>query len=226
MPKLNNIEEYLGKKFNRLTIAYDLGILHKNTYGRSVLAVCDCGDIKEYFLSVIKNGEVKSCGCLRSELSAQRKITHGLYGHPIYKLWYLVKYRCYDKHDSGYKNYGAKGVTMCEEWKNNFISFYNWCILNGWQKGLQLDKDKLSPYKTGKMYSPELCCFLTSKQNMMHRSNSVEATYRGQTKNLSEWVSILGLDYKLIKDRYKKGWETTRNFETPCIVKYRNKSAI
>lgn len=66
---------------------------------------------------------------------------HGLSKHPLHNVWHGIKCRCYGKSSKGYNNYGALGVIMCDEWKNNFKSFYDWAISNGWEKGLQIDKD-------------------------------------------------------------------------------------
>src|SRR6185437_1452535 len=166
----------VGIKHNRLTILKDLGVFNRKRY---CTAICECGVIKDYLYASIKHERTKSCGCLRIESNRRCHHTiHGLSNHPLFKIWSDVKKRCYNIKCKAYKNYGGKGVIMCDEWLNNFKCFYDWCINNGWEKGLELDKDKLSPYKTGNIYSPEFCCFLTAKENMKYRSNSVVIEYK------------------------------------------------
>lgn len=214
---MHNVSDFIFKKFGRLTILEDLGIPDK-TKGRQVMAICDCGSVKAYQLSGIKFRKYKSCGCLKNELFAKIINKHGLYGHPIYKLWVGIKSRCNGKH----KDY--IGVSMCEEWSNDFLIFHDWCVRNGWQNGLQIDKDKLAPTKIGKMYSPEFCCFLTRQENLWYKRNSTVIKYMNESKCLGEWVKLFSLDFKLAWDRiYKRKWSVERAFTTPCLEKYRNK---
>lgn len=83
--------------------------------------------------------------------------THGLNDHPLYRKWNGFKTRCYNKNNPKYHRYGGRGVIVCNEWVNNFKAFYDWAILNGWEEGLQIDKD-IKAHKLGKeglIYSPE-----------------------------------------------------------------------
>lgn len=205
----------VGQKFNHLTITEHLGLIN---HIRMVKAVCDCGIEKEYRLfNIIGKVKTKSCGCYNKEVTAERNkqfATHGLTGHPLLGVWGTMKSRCYDETDSNYINYGARGVTVCKEWFDDVIVFYEWAIANGWRKGLQIDKDKLSPNRVGVIYSPETCCFLTPKENMMYRRNSRMVEYKGQKKSLAEWASVLNISYKLLDSRYQAGWTADRMFET------------
>lgn len=221
--KITDLSHYIGRRFGSLLVLEDLKLRGK--HGSRVLkTICDCGKEKIAVVAYLLCGKTQSCGCLKSRLSAERGTKHGLYYHPLYRLWHMVYDRCYNPKNISYCNYGAKGVVMCDEWKNDFMSFYNWAILNGWAKGLQIDKDKLSSEQVGKIYSPEYCCFLQRKENMWHRGNSRMVEYQGQTKCLAEWASVLNLDFKLLSGRYKKKWNAIKMFETPCNEKYRNKT--
>src|SRR6185503_1916158 len=94
-------------------------------------------------LSSIRSGNVKSCGCLLVEHLHTKVHKHGLSRIPggLYRLLNVMKSRCYRKGTDAYPNYGGKGVIICEEWLNDFMSFYNWAMANGYKKGLQIDKD-------------------------------------------------------------------------------------
>jgi hypothetical protein len=89
------------------------------------------------------------------------------YKHPLYAIWNGIKQRCYSIKRKDYENYGGKGVTMCDEWKNNSTSFIEWCINNGWNENLHVDKDKLSKQLNifPAIYSPETITFLTPSEN-------------------------------------------------------------
>ncbi len=112
----------------------------------------------------------------------------------IYNSWHNMCHRCYyPKHES-YKNYGAKGVVVCEEWKTNYHSFLDWSLANGWKPGLQLDKDIKG---TGYLYSPETCLWVTRQQNRNAQKMPM-GSQRSDSKLTERKV-------KNIKLRYAKG---------------------
>jgi hypothetical protein len=88
--------------------------------------------------------------------------------HPIYHLRYTIMTRCYNASGSDFRFYQGRGIKVCDEWKNDFIAFFKWCIDNGWQKGLVLDR-----INNSKDYTPENCRFITNSENLkkMHKDN-------------------------------------------------------
>lgn len=109
-------------------------------------------------------------------------------------------YRCSDKNRI---SYGAKGVTVCEDWIENINSFCEWAINNGWRKGLQLDKDIKG---TGMLYSPEFCCFVTPKVNGNNKSDTRRYFYQNKYLSVPEISSISGINKKTLYSRvYKTG---------------------
>lgn len=116
---------------------------------------------------------------------------------PFYKIWQTILQRCYDKESSSYKNYGAKGVTVCEEWQNyqNFASWYN-NTRRIWMEDWVVDKDLL--FKHNNIYSPTTCCFLPNKiNNALTKRDSKRGDYpigvylKSQTKNGKVYNSII-----------------------------------
>lgn len=155
----------IGDIFGRLTIISDPDKKYR------VLAKCECGKIKDYYVYSITGGDATSCGCYRKERIIESKTTHGLTKHPLYRIWNKIKERCYCKTANSYSDYGGRGVTVCFEWLNDFKIFYQWAISNGWKPGLQIDKD-IIPKKMGiptNLYSAEMCCFVTSLENNRHQ---------------------------------------------------------
>jgi len=104
------------------------------------------------------------------------KITHGLSKrnavHPLYWVWRSMISRCHNPNDTIYRNYGAIGIKVCDEWRNDIKVFYNWAIGNGYKKGLELDKDKLASTKPGKLYSPKYCSFITHAENNQNKKTT------------------------------------------------------
>lgn len=196
----NKIINLLGQKFGRLEVIEYKG-LNKHNHA-TWLCKCVCGEERIVESGNLRRGHQVSCGCQSLENRVAATTTHHLSGHPLYKIWAKIKERCNNENCKSYKNYGAKGVRMCEEWKNDFEAFYNWAIANGWRKGLEVDKDK----KGTKIYSPGTCSILTRKQNANAKTNNVLLTINGETKTAAEWADIVKIPAQIIRRRIREGW--------------------
>lgn len=127
--------------------------------------LCDCGKIFIAFKSNITSGHTKSCGCLRSKNARQLFTTHGKSGARVYRIWIEMIHRCYLKSDTNYHKYGSKGITVCDEWKNDFQAFYDWAMANGYSDELTIDRID------GKgNYCPENCRWTTYQQQNKNRT--------------------------------------------------------
>lgn len=208
-----NPHDCVGKKYNKLTVIEMLG--YWDGY-RHCIARCDCGVVREHNFQSIKNGVTKTCGCILKEHKGSGG-THNLTKHPLYEVWRGMRQRCYYKKAPMYYLYGGAGVKVCREWRSDFKAFYDWAINNGYKAGLELDKDKKSPYKTGRIYSPKYCTFLTPKENIRLRENSIFIKYKGEKKTLIEWCEILDINFKRARNRYYSGWKVKDILETPVM---------
>lgn len=144
-----------------------------------------------------------------------RNRTHGLNNTPIYNLWHCVKQRCYYKKHIGWKHYGGKGIKMCDSWRDDFKSFYDWCIDNGYKKGLTIDR-----IDSNGNYCPENCRFVTYKIQGNNRCTNVFLEYENERKTISQWadderckVNII----TLMKRISSYHWDTKRAIETPKL---------
>jgi len=210
------MKDYVGKKYGRLKITANLP--NNKRHLHKVTAICDCGTIKDYYLSNVTSGKTVSCGCFNRQMSSERykvlNLSHGLSSHPLSRVYAAMISRCYDANDISYKRYGGKGVTVCDEWLDDFISFYNWAINNGWQEGLQLDKDING---NSKLYSPETCIFVTRKINCRNRTTNNFITHNGQSKTLAEWCEVYNIkNHSMVLGRIQCGWDIKRALETPA----------
>lgn len=114
--------DLIGRRFGRLFVLY----LHSHDNGSVWVCRCDCGKIIITKTSKLNSGEKKSCGCLLIETRNKFKndiIIHGNYNHPLYQIYFDMKRRCYDKNKKDYKNYGGRGIAVCERWKSDFLNF-------------------------------------------------------------------------------------------------------
>jgi hypothetical protein len=203
----------LQKKESRLTF------ITQTVFGRKAKALyrCACGTIKEIQISNVKRGTTYSCGCYKKE----QDVIHGLYQHPLYKVWIGIKQRCYYINSISYPNYGAKGVVMCDEWLHNPKAFIEWGLKNGWEKGLQIDKD-LKAKELGLealLYSPERCQFVTPKINSNERKNSRFIEFNGKTQTIQQWSEELGiLNATLTRRIQKHKWPIEKAILTPVKI--------
>ena len=152
MPETKDIT---GLKFNRLTAIQFEGKVNGKVH--LWLFKCDCGKEVIKRKPYVTSGHLKSCGCLQREAVSNAFKIHGLTKHPLWKVWMGIRARCYNVNSQEYHKYGERGVKMSKEWAESFKPFYDWCILNGWRKGMHIDKDILSK-KLGlkiPVYSPE-----------------------------------------------------------------------
>lgn len=154
---------------------------------------CDCGNETVVAGNNLSQNITKSCGCILSEITKSRSTTHGLRKHPLYSIWSGIHQRCSKEYSISYPRYGAKGVVVCKEW-HDFKAFYEWATANGWQKGMQIDKD-IIPKKLGipaLLYSPETCCIVTGKENIRHASTTKLTLEQAiEIRNSTEKVSVL-----------------------------------
>lgn len=112
-----------------------------------------------------------------------------------------MKDRCYNRRCSNYKNYGGRGIKMCDEWLNDFMSFYNWAMSHGYIEGLTIDRIDVNGN-----YEPNNCRWVDMKQQQRNRTDNRYFIINGETHCLSEWCEILGLKYRTVYSRLQRGW--------------------
>lgn len=195
---VKEVSEMIGKKFGRLTILEECEERDKYHY-KVYKCKCDCGNIIYVNSNKLKSGNTKSCGCLKIE-----KLTkHEKCNTRLYSIYYNIKSRCYNEHYRDYKDYGGRGITVCDEWKHDFKNFYNWAMDNGYKEGLTIDRIDVNGN-----YTPDNCRWATLKQQGNNKRNTVYLTYEGKTRSLSEWADELGVKYSRLYTRYRRKWTT------------------
>ena len=188
-----------GQKFSRLTV---IRRATNNPRGEARWeCVCECGSGKTIIAisGNLKNQHTRSCGCLTKEA----KTTHGLRHTPEYRVWDNIKRRCYSEKHKSYSDYGARGITMCDEWKESFEAFYR-------DMGPRpTQQHTIDRRENDKGYSKENCRWTTWEEQANNRRNNIYYELDGKTKTLAEWCRDLSLPYSAIYTRMKRG----ANFE-------------
>lgn len=101
----------ISGKYGRLLIVEEV----KGTpYSRNFLCKCECGNAITVSLNRLLSGNTKSCGCLKKDTNKEKWTIHGLAGSRLYRVWSSMKERCFNQKDTSYKNYGARGISVCE----------------------------------------------------------------------------------------------------------------
>ena len=160
---------------------------------RKWLMECECGRQTEVWTSSYKCRPSKHCPSCAMSINNTK---HGKRDTKLYNVYYGMLGRCYNAKQKDYKHYGARGIQVCDQWKEDFMSFYDWANSNGYAKGLSIDRKD-----NDKEYSPSNCRWV--KQNIQVRnSRKLRSTntsgYRGVTKKGGKWITRITVDYKRI----------------------------
>lgn len=188
-------EDLTGKRFGKLTVLEIAENKSKTDKHKRWKCLCDCGNYTVKSSAHLKDGNAKSCGC----------INHGLSHTRLFTIWASMKDRCYNKSHNQYKNYGARGITVCDEWRKTFLSFYSWALNNGYTDELSIDR-----INNDKGYCPDNCRWATMKEQQNNKRTNRVITYCGKTQTLTQWAEEIGVNRNTLLYRLKRGWTIER----------------
>lgn len=158
--------------------------------------------------SRVLSGHIKSCGCLRKT----SKATHGVADDPFYHTWWSMMQRCYNPNHHQFKNYGARGIKVCEPWHDP-INFINWAKSTIGNKVKSLSIDRIDTHGN---YDPENCRWATAKQQANNRTNNTCYSIDGVTKTFTEWCNLYNISDNVAWERINKlNWSPKEAFSTP-----------
>lgn len=184
---------------------------------------CDCGNIKIVRRSDFLSGKSKSCGCLIKEFNSNRttnlkesnvslskrlgvdlKIVN-----KILSSYKAMRYRCYNPNHVSYKNYGKRGIKVCDEWLYDRSKFLEWAVNNGYREGLSIDRIDVNGN-----YEPSNCRWATTSEQARNMRNNVEIFYNGERFILTDLSKKLHIEEKILRPIAKRGielWDSGRN---------------
>lgn len=213
--KGENIVDKTGERHGRLTVVS----LSDKRSGRKTYwnCICDCGNEK-----VVRSDSLKvtqSCGCLKREQDMNNLgiiNNHGMTKHPLYGRWNAMINRCENKKSHAYKSYGARGIKVCEGWKD-ILKFIDWAENNGFEEGLTLERIDVNGN-----YEPDNCEWIPMEQQHYNKTTSVKRTIDGITLTTMQWAKKYnipnykvsnakrdGLDINDLIKQYKDNTEVT-----------------
>lgn len=227
--------DLIGQRFGNLTV---IGLHHtiqryrngkKSGLFHYYDCLCDCGNHTVVLDENLKDGNTKSCGCYRKTFKVKPKqpkidtrIKHGKTHTRLFGIWMSMRNRCLNPQCKDYKNYGGRGIIVCPEWLEDFMSFYDWAINNGYDEDLSIDR-----VNTNGNYCPENCRWADRYMQQNNRRCCKYASYNGETHTLREWSRITGINHCTLSARINKyGWDVELAFTTkPHQNKRRKKDA-
>lgn len=189
-----------GQQFGRLTVEHRVFEGTKNSRWQ---CRCICGSVTTIYRSALINGLTQSCGCLRREVNAARIKTHGMAESLEHLLWQAIRRWCGQPSDPAWKNYGGRGILVCDRWNRSFVSFM--ADMGARPEGATLDR-----FDGNGHYEPGNCRWATYEQQARSRRSTVWVTYLGLTMSLAEACSLTGVKLGTAVSRRHRGWPQER----------------
>ena len=202
---------YVGYRIGKLTVTKYLGL--NESKRRIWECACDCGNIVVHTTQELHGGRTKSCGCSKKNQGDKLRIYYGV-DKKLHDRWWDIKSRCNNPNNSRYKDYGGRGIKMCPEWENDFWTFRDWSLANGFREGLTIDR-----IDNDKGYSPDNCRWVTNAVQANNKRSCRYITINGVTKNLKEWSVEYNINYHTVQNRIFNGWDEVRAITIPSKKK-------
>lgn len=165
---------------------------------------CDCGNITYVLGTKLKQGATRSCGCLHVEVGKTVNLQHGDSRSRLYGVWSSMKSRCLNPHNTRFKDYGGRGIKVCDEWMS-YEPFMLWALDHGYDYEAEYGKLTLDRIDINGDYDPSNCRLVDLKTQSNNKRGNIYITHNGETKTLTEWARFLGINYGTFKDRYTRG---------------------
>ena len=208
-------KDYTGIKKNRLTFV-SLDHIHHTPAGKKIpywLVKCDCGNEIVRSSKDIMSQHTLSCGCLQKEKASEAQKTHGQSQTRLYRTWENMKKRCYKEYSSRYQEYGARGITVCDEWRNSFEAFYKWAYANGYDDLMTIDRIDVNGN-----YEPSNCRWVISKDQAMNKRSNHIISLNGVDYSATELSELYSIPIKTIYARISRG-DTGERIVRPLTVR-------
>lgn len=218
-------EDLIGKRFGRLVVLNIFSKISKRGWkARYARCRCDCGTEKDVAIYNLISGSIISCSC-QSKLNRIKELTtHNLSKHPLYRKFFDMKKRCYNKNSIYYGYYGGKGIKIYQDWLDHPENFVKWGLNNGWKKELTIDR---IDYEGD--YTPENCRFVPMNIQCINKGKRKDNTseYIGIKRNNRDklWVATINVNGKRIylgssKDKHKALDERNDYIKKHKLVEY------
>lgn len=201
------IQVPVGTKFGMLSVIEETE-MHKQRNGkfrRQMVCECQCGQITIAMLCNLRSGHTTSCGCVQQS-AGKRNRTHGRSGSKAYRAWADMIQRCYNPSRRRYETYGARGITVCQQWRDSFDSFLK-----------DMGEPPSSSHSIDRKdndgnYEPDNCHWATAQAQARNTSRNRLVTFRDETACIADWAERLDISYATLYYRITHGWNIEDTF--------------
>ena len=154
-------KDLTGKEFGRLVVIRKA----EARSGTNPLCVClcSCGKVSNVIQENLLNGHTRSCGCLSADLASERSTTHGKSNTRLYRIWRGMINRCENPRQESYPYYGGRGISVCDEWRSDFLCFYNWAMSHGYNPDAPFGECTIDRINVDGNYCPWNCRWVDAK---------------------------------------------------------------
>jgi len=203
MKTFNNLT---GIQFGRLKVMEVSHIIHRKRYWK---CRCKCGNETTVISTSLVCGNTKSCGCLHKEITGNAHRTHGMRHTPEYSTWCRMRNRCYRKTDNSYGRYGARGIIVCESWRDSFQNFFN-------DMGRRPSQShSIDRIENNGPYSPENCKWSTKYEQASNKRSNIHVTLGSKSKTVAMWAREFNINQFTVYQRIRRGWTPTEALTRP-----------
>lgn len=209
------IIDLVGQRFTRLVVISRAPNKSEKDTNARWNCLCDCGKKAIAYGQDLRREKFKSCGCL----NAERILKHGESRTKEYRTWLTMRQRCENPNNPPYEKYGAKGITVCERWKDyeNFKADMGEC---------PTPRHTIDRIDGTKGYSPENCRWATYAEQNRNLSKNVVIEINGVKNILADWCDMYKIDRATVGARLKRGWDPVKAIKTPANQLYNSKSSL
>ena len=211
------IDDIAGMKFGMLTV---LAYSHTKNGCSYWLCKCDCGNTKAVMKSNLIHQKTKSCGCLQRRQTSKHSKKHGESMTRLYGIWKGMRNRCYNPKAKAYKNYGGRGIQVCEVWQK-YEAFREWALGNGYEDHLTIERKDCDG-----MYEPSNCTWVTISDQGKNTRKNRYIEHDGKIMSLAEWSRALGGGPNLVTTRLQRGWSEEDAVSTPLKRRASGRSEV
>ena len=207
----HRLPSQVGKKFGKFTILREV----RDGYPRlHVEVICDCGTAEIRCHGSISKGNpcCKKCFSKQCALNGKKNSTHGLSNKKLYDVYKQMLRRCYTESSKDYKNWGGRGIKVCDEWRADIFKFFEWANKSGYKEGVTIER-----LDVNNDYCPENCTWIANELQSNNRTDTRFLELEGVRRPLKEWCKITGLSDKTIRSRIRYGWSLEKTLTTPLI---------
>lgn len=201
--KGSKFEDLTGQRFGRLTVVRFLQAEERRTRGFDWFCKCDCGNDVYANVTKLKQGDMKSCGCLKSERIGNINKKYKYTNKRLYAVYAQIIDRINNPKSREYHNYGGRGIKLCDEWTGEYgyDEFAKWAFENGYNPDAKHGECTIDRIDVNGNYEPDNCKWVDNDSQQNNRRDCIYIDYNGKTQTMAQWSRELNIPYGFLNWR-------------------------